>query len=154
MLFYRKTTPEPPQNTLWEIKNLGVSPPKPWPTFLVRKFPSEIGLRRRIYLCGSLKVGSKLLVKYRDKSRYFGTKYKITHKPSLKGKVANRRFDGRVLKPSPLWRRCWAKRSGWGVNPLIKVLIKRIKFNFFQMEKWDLQELFYRKSSLHLQKSL
>ena len=35
------------------------------------------------------------------KSRYFGTKYKITHKPSLKGKVANRRFDGRVLKPSP-----------------------------------------------------
>ena len=33
-------------------------------------------------------------------------------------------------------------------------LIKRIKFNFFQMEKWDLQELFYRKSSLHLQKSL
>ena len=36
------------------------------------------------------------------KSRYFGTKYKIANnKPSLKGKVANRRFDGRVLKPSP-----------------------------------------------------
>ena len=30
----------------------------------------------------------------------------------------------------------------FNVNPLIKVLIKRIKFNFFQMEKWGLQELF------------
>ena len=49
---------------------------------------------------------------------------------------------GRVLKPSHLWRRCWAKRNGWGENSLIKVLIKRIKFNFFQMEKWNLQELF------------
>ena len=44
-----------------------------------------------------------------------------------------------------LWRRCWAKRSGWWVNPLIKVLIKRIKFNFFQMKKWNLQELFIEK---------
>ena len=50
-----------------------------------------------------------------------------------------------------------SRSDRWGennINPLIKVLIKRIKFNFFQMEKWDLQELFYRKSSLHLQKSL
>ena len=68
--------------------------------------------------------------------------WKPTRKPSLKGKVANRRFDGRVLKPSPLWRRCWAKRSGWVVNPLIKALIKRIKFNFSRMEKWDLQGTF------------
>ena len=38
---------------------------------------------RRIYLCGSLKVGSKLLVKYRDKLRYFGTNYKFAvSKPS------------------------------------------------------------------------
>ena len=48
------------------------------------------------------KAWPKLLVKYRDRSRYFGTKYKIAdNKPSLKGKVSNRRFDGRVLKPSP-----------------------------------------------------
>ena len=50
---------------------------------------------RRIYLCGSLKAWPKLSVKYRDLSRYFGTKYKIANnKPSLKGKVS--RSDERV----------------------------------------------------------
>ena len=35
----------------------------------------------------------------RDSSPFMGAF--STRKPSLKGKVANRRFDGRVLKPSP-----------------------------------------------------
>ena len=35
----------------------------------------------------------------RDSSPFMGAF--PNRKPSLKGKVANRRFDGRVLKPSP-----------------------------------------------------
>ena len=72
--------------------------------------------------------------------------------PSLKGKVANRRFDGRVcLLPYGEGGTAIAVADE-GKRFLYKVLIKRIKFNFSQMGKWDLQELFYRKSSLHLQK--
>ena len=57
-----------------------------------------------------------------------------TRKPSLKGKVANRRFDGRVLKPSPRWRRCHAVTDE-GNFVLYKVEIKRFKLNFSLIKK-------------------
>ena len=60
-----------------KAKDLGVSPQTPT-NFLGQEISFGNRLRRRIYLCGSLKVGSKLLVKYREKSRYFEIKYKVT----------------------------------------------------------------------------
>ena len=48
-----------------------------------------------------------------------------------------------IDKPSPWWRRCWATgEADEGKRFLYKVLIKQIKFNFFRMEKWDLQGTF------------
>ena len=67
----------------------------------------------------------KLLVKYRDESHgIFDIKYKFT---------VNKSFS-LVEKVS--------RSDGWGDRFLYKVLIKRIKFNFSQMEKWDLQGTF------------
>ena len=62
------------------------------------------------------KITLSTVWKYRDKSRYFVIKYKIVaNKLSMKGNVASVAWQ-KGFKPSPLWRRCWAKWSGWGVN--------------------------------------
>ena len=79
----------------------------------------------------------------RDSSPFMGAFQ--TRTPSLKGKVASvawrKGFKAFSLVEKVLSRR----QSGWGVNPLIKVLIKRIKFNFFQMESGICRNFFIEK---------
>ena len=58
-------------------------------------FPSSVSLRSTLSRSRRIQTHQSL----RDSSPFMGAF--PNRKPSLKGKVANRRFDGRVLKPSP-----------------------------------------------------